>query len=92
MELPEEEKALLIDAVSNINGGLGLLSQQLDTALNSLEPIDDILIKMGNHELNDRLNKASKEFGDVREQIKSLYEHARRALSVTDSIGKGVYG
>ena len=66
--------------------------QQLDTALNSLEPINDILIKMGNHELNDRLNKASKEFGCVREQIKSIYEHARRALSVTDSIRKGVYG
>lgn len=92
MELPEEEKALLIDAISNIHGGMGLLSQQLDTALNSLEPINDILIKMGNHELNDRLNKASKEFGCVREQIKSLYEHARRALSVTDSIRKGVYG
>ena len=41
MELPEEEKALLIDAVSNIHDGLGLLSQQLDTALNSLEPINE---------------------------------------------------
>jgi len=89
MGLPEEEKAVLVDSVLNIDSGLYSLGQLLNSALGSLGPVKDNMRKAGLHELNDQLNEALESFDVVKENITSLRKHAKKAYAVVDAIRKG---
>ena len=91
MELPEEEKAVLVNAVSNIRGGLILSLNLLDTALRSIEPIQDEIRKAGLHETNDQLYDVLKNFDVVKDEIRSSLKHINKARGVTEAIEKGVF-
>lgn len=91
MELPEEEKAVLVSAVSNIRGGLTLSLNLLDAALKSIEPVQDRMRKATLHEINDQHHDALKNFDLVKEGIRSSLEHIDKARNVIDTIEKGLF-
>ena len=91
MELPEEEKAVLVNVVSNMRGGLTLSLNLLDAALRSVEPVQDSIRKACLHEINDQLYDALKNFDVVKDEIRSSLQHINKARGITEAIEKGVF-